>query len=102
MEECGCDHLDKVEVKDPQSYWNAPSHAHDALKRFFDGFWHPGGRDLALLRAAMTRGKVWFSSKGVSPSLCLAKSILMCWKSILQTPKDCAAMKEKVKRFIAA
>jgi hypothetical protein len=33
------------------------------MKRFFDGFWHHGGRDLTLLRVAMTRGKVRFFSK---------------------------------------
>ena len=25
LEECGCDHLKKFEIKDPQSYRNAPS-----------------------------------------------------------------------------
>lgn len=54
LEECGCDHLEKFEVKDPQTYWNAPAHAHEARKRIFYGFWCPGGRDLTLLRAAMT------------------------------------------------
>ena len=58
LEECGCDHLEKFEIKDPQLYWNAPSHAHDAGKQFFEGFWHLGGRDLALLRAAMSCGMV--------------------------------------------
>jgi hypothetical protein len=47
-------------MKDPQHYWNVPSHAHEAGQRFFEGFWRPGGRDLALLRAAMSRGKVCF------------------------------------------
>lgn len=102
LAESGCDHIDKVEIKDPQSYWNAPGHAHDASKRSFDGFWHPGGRDLALLRAAMTRGKVWFFIEGAGSSLCLAKDILMCWKFVLQTPEECATIKEKVKKFIAA
>jgi hypothetical protein len=35
LEECGCDHLKKFEIKDPQSYWNAPSRAHETGKRFF-------------------------------------------------------------------
>ena len=61
LEECGCDHLKKFEIKDPQTYWNAPSRAHEAGQRFFEGFWHPGGRDLALLRATMSYGKVTFS-----------------------------------------
>jgi len=39
LEECGCDHLEKFEIKDPQTYWNAPSHAHEAGQRFFEGFW---------------------------------------------------------------
>lgn len=66
LEECGCDHLEKFEVNDPQAYCNALAHAHEAGKRFFDRFWHPGGRDLALLRAAMTWGKV------ISAFLCLS------------------------------
>ena len=37
LEECGCDHLDKVEVKDPQSYWNAPSHRMTGRKCFLMG-----------------------------------------------------------------
>lgn len=69
LEECGCDHLDQFKIKDPQSYWNAPSYAH--AKRFFDGFWRPGSRDLALLRAGMTRGKVRLS---LDFSLCHAGS----------------------------
>ena len=60
LEECGCDHLDKLEIKDLQTYWNAPSRAHEAGQRFFEGFWHPGGRDLALLRATMSYGKVTY------------------------------------------
>lgn len=43
LEECRCDHLDKYEVKVPQSYWNAPSRAHEVQKRFFEGFWCPRG-----------------------------------------------------------
>ena len=58
LEECRCDHLDKFEIRDPQSHWNAPSHAHEAGKKFFEGFWRPGGWDLALLGAAMSHGKV--------------------------------------------
>lgn len=50
----------------------------------------------------MTHGKVWFFFEGVGPLLCLAKSVLMCWKSVLQTSKECATIKEKVKKFIAA
>jgi hypothetical protein len=38
LEECGCDHLKKFKIKDPQSYWNAPTYAHEARKRFFEGF----------------------------------------------------------------
>ena len=53
LEECSCDHLEKFKIKDPQTYWNAPRR-----QRFFEGFWRPGGRDLALLRAAMSHGKV--------------------------------------------
>jgi hypothetical protein len=60
LEECGRDHLEKLEMKDPQHYWNAPSRAHEAGQRFFEGFLHPGGRDLALLRAAMSHGKVCY------------------------------------------
>ena len=58
LEECGCDHLENFEIKDPQSYWNASSRAHDVGKWFFEGFWCSGGRDLTLLRAAMSHGKV--------------------------------------------
>jgi hypothetical protein len=32
LEECRCDHLEKLEIKDPQSYWNASSRAHEAGK----------------------------------------------------------------------
>ena len=60
LEESGCDHLEKVKIKDHQSYWNAPSHAHNLAPKFFDGFWRPSGRDLALLRAAMSCGQVCF------------------------------------------
>ena len=60
LEECGCDHLDKLEIKDLQTYWNAPSRAHEAGQRFFEGFWRPRGCNLALLRAVMSRGKVCF------------------------------------------
>ena len=60
LEECGCDHVDKFKIKDPQTYWNTPSCVHEAGQRFFKGFWRPRGRDLALLRAAMSRGKVCF------------------------------------------
>ena len=60
LEECGCDHLEKFEIKDPKTYWNAPSHAHEVGQRFFEGFWHLGGSDLALLRAAMSHGKVTY------------------------------------------
>lgn len=38
LEEVGCDHLKKFEVKDPQTYWNAPARAHEAGQRFFNGF----------------------------------------------------------------
>jgi hypothetical protein len=58
LEECGCDHLEKFEIKDPQSYRNAPSCAHEVGQRFFEGLWHPRGCDLALLRATMSHGKV--------------------------------------------
>jgi hypothetical protein len=58
LEECGCAHLEKFEIKDPQSYWNAPRCAHEAGQRFFKGLWHPRGRDLTLLRATMSHGKV--------------------------------------------
>ena len=60
LEECGCDHLEKFEIKDPQTYWNAPSRAHEAGQRFFEGFWRPGGHDLALLRASISHGKVTY------------------------------------------
>lgn len=46
--ECGCDPLKKIEIKDLQSYWNAPSHTHEVGQRFFKGFWHPRGISLSL------------------------------------------------------
>ena len=55
LEECGCDHLEKFEINDPQSYWNAPARAHETGKRFFDGSWRPRSR---TSQAAMTYGKV--------------------------------------------
>ena len=58
LEECGCDHLENFEIKDPQSYWNAPTRAHEVGRRFFEGLWCPGGQDHTLLRAAMSCGKV--------------------------------------------
>jgi hypothetical protein len=58
LEECGCDHLEKFEIKDLQSYRNAPSCTHEVGQRFFEGLWHPRGRDLALLHATMSQGKV--------------------------------------------
>jgi hypothetical protein len=79
LTECGCDHVDKVEIKDPLSYWIAPNQAHDAAKRFFDGFWHPRGRDLALLRAAMTRGKVC----SLVVKACFVSIGLTCFGAIL-------------------
>jgi hypothetical protein len=60
LEEVGCDHLEKFEVKDAERYCNASPHAHEAGLRFYSGFWRLGGQDLALLRAAMSRGKVPF------------------------------------------
>ena len=42
LEECGCDHLEKFEMKDPHHYRNAPSRAHKVGQRFFEGFWRPG------------------------------------------------------------
>ena len=68
LTECCCDHVGGVEIKDPLSYWNALDSAHEAAKQFFDGFWCPGGRDLALLRASMTHGKVGFFFKNVVSS----------------------------------
>ena len=38
LEECRCDHLEKFKIKDPQSYWNAPTRDHEEGKRFFEGF----------------------------------------------------------------
>lgn len=58
LQEGGCGDLDKFEIKDINSYWSCPEEAQNAAMMFFEGFWRPGGCDLALLRAAMTRGKV--------------------------------------------
>lgn len=35
LAECGCDHIDKVEIKGPLPYWNATNFMHNAAKRFF-------------------------------------------------------------------
>jgi len=89
LTECDCDHVGGVEIKDPLSYWNAPDSAHEAAKRFFEGFWRPGGRDLGLLRAAMTRGKVGFFVEDVVSSYCIAKTFLIAgmfcrlWRNVL-------------------
>lgn len=56
-----CDHFDKGEIKDTNSYWKVSDEAHGATKRFFDSFWRPGGHDLTLLRAALACAKVFLA-----------------------------------------
>jgi hypothetical protein len=50
LEEVGCDHLEKFEVKDAERYCNASPHAHEAGLRFYSCFWRPGGQDLGFFK----------------------------------------------------
>lgn len=56
----GCDHLEHLEVKDVDHYWQAPTEANLVSNRFFDSFWSMGGNDMAIMSAALSRGKVMF------------------------------------------
>lgn len=77
--EGGCDHFAKVEVKEPKSYWMPPAEANDTATRFFDAFWRPGGCDLALLRAALSRGQVWLCSFSFGISVLIETSPHFDW-----------------------
>lgn len=56
--ETGCDHLKKIEVKEAKHYWASVPEVNEDVVRFFDSFWHSGGRDLALLHAGLSQGQV--------------------------------------------
>lgn len=53
-----CEYLGLVEVTDPEFYYKVTDKAQSAAMKFFNDYWRPGGRDVALLRAALTRVKV--------------------------------------------
>lgn len=52
----GCEHQVGVTIQERQHYWSRSQGAKAAVARFYDEFWMKGGRDLALIRAALSRG----------------------------------------------
>lgn len=66
MTATGCDHLNKIEVKEVKHYRASVLEANEAAVSFFDGFWRSDGRDLALLCAGLSHGQVSTSLKSFS------------------------------------
>lgn len=58
LQDASCEHFAKVEVKEAKTYWTPLEEANSAAIRIFEAFWRPGGRDIALLRAALSQGQV--------------------------------------------
>lgn len=54
LQDVSCDHFAKLEIKQVKAYWTPSKEANSAAIRFFVSFWRPGGRDIALLRAALS------------------------------------------------
>ena len=60
LRSAGCEHLALAEPKELKEYWTLDSESHAFAEKFFDNFWLACGRDLALLRAALSGSQVRF------------------------------------------
>lgn len=56
--EASCDHLEHLDLSDVDRYFKVLAEANSIGGRFFNSFWSMGGNDIAIMNAALSRGKV--------------------------------------------
>lgn len=58
LNEASCDHVEHLDLSDVNCYCRVLPEANAIGKKLFAEFWSCGGNDMAVLSAAMSRGKV--------------------------------------------
>jgi len=58
LSEASCDHLEHLDLSDVDRYFQVSAEANSIAEKFFNSFWSMGGNDMAIMNAALSRGKV--------------------------------------------